>query len=56
MTWDNLSADGLPEGTKAVVNLAGQNVLDPLRFNITILLYKLSSKLFLSVAKKLANR
>jgi len=31
MTWDNLSSAGLPEGTKAVVNLAGQNVLDPLR-------------------------
>lgn len=30
MSWDELSKSGLPHGTKAVVNLAGQNVLDPL--------------------------
>jgi len=29
MTWDDLNEDGLPSGTRAVVNLAGQNVLDP---------------------------
>ncbi|EDS29687.1 conserved hypothetical protein [Culex quinquefasciatus] len=31
MTWHDLEKDGLPEGTSAVVNLAGQNVLDPTR-------------------------
>ena len=30
MTWDELEKSGLPHGTKAVVNVAGQNVLDPL--------------------------
>jgi len=30
MSWDELSKSGLPHGTKAVVNLAGQNVLDSL--------------------------
>lgn len=29
MTWGEFSEHGLPSGTKAVVNLAGQNVLDP---------------------------
>jgi hypothetical protein len=29
MTWDELSASGIPDDTKAVVNVAGQNVLDP---------------------------
>jgi len=29
MTWSDISEQGLPEGTRAVVNLAGQNVLDP---------------------------
>lgn len=31
MTWHDLEKDGLPTGTSAVVNLAGQNVLDPTR-------------------------
>eukprot|EP00088_Acartia_fossae_P069859 TRINITY_DN9216_c0_g1_i12.p1 TRINITY_DN9216_c0_g1~~TRINITY_DN9216_c0_g1_i12.p1 ORF type:complete len:375 (-),score=49.38 TRINITY_DN9216_c0_g1_i12:756-1832(-) len=31
LTWERLRNDGLPDGTKAVINLAGQNVLDPLR-------------------------
>ncbi|XP_058444041.1 epimerase family protein SDR39U1 [Malaya genurostris] len=31
ITWHDLEKDGLPEGTSAVVNLAGQNVLDPTR-------------------------
>lgn len=31
MTWHDLEKDGLPTGTAAVVNLAGQNVLDPTR-------------------------
>ncbi|XP_055603668.1 epimerase family protein SDR39U1 [Uranotaenia lowii] len=31
MTWHDLEKDGLPDGTSAVVNLAGQNVLDPSR-------------------------
>ncbi|XP_058821788.1 epimerase family protein SDR39U1 [Topomyia yanbarensis] len=31
MTWHDLEKDGLPEGTTAVVNIAGQNVLDPTR-------------------------
>jgi len=31
MTYGNLQENGLPSGTKAVINLAGQNVLDPLR-------------------------
>lgn len=31
MTWHDLEKDGLPDGTSAVVNLAGQNVLDPTR-------------------------
>ena len=30
VTWDELSKSGLPDGTTAVVNVAGQNVLDPL--------------------------
>jgi hypothetical protein len=30
MSWDELSKSGLPHGTTAVVNVAGQNVLDPL--------------------------
>lgn len=30
-TWSDFNANGLPESTTAVVNLAGQNVLDPLR-------------------------
>ena len=29
ITWDELSKSGIPRGTKAVVNVAGQNVLDP---------------------------
>jgi len=29
VTWDEVEKDGLPEGTHGVVNLAGQNVLDP---------------------------
>lgn len=28
MSWHDLSKNGLPEGTTAVVNLAGQNILD----------------------------
>ncbi|XP_055615540.1 epimerase family protein SDR39U1 [Toxorhynchites rutilus septentrionalis] len=32
ITWHELEKNGLPEGTSAVVNLAGQNVLDPTRF------------------------
>ncbi|XP_059607659.1 epimerase family protein SDR39U1 [Phlebotomus argentipes] len=31
ITWHELEAHGLPKGTTAVVNLAGQNVLDPTR-------------------------
>ena len=31
ITWDSVSREGLPTGTKAVINLAGQNVLDPFR-------------------------
>nr|CAG4644022.1 EOG090X07KR [Lepidurus arcticus] len=31
MTWGDLNKQGLPESTKAVINVAGQNVLDPLR-------------------------
>jgi len=30
-TWADIEEDGLPSGTVAVVNTAGQNVLDPLR-------------------------
>jgi len=29
VTWEEVEKDGLPEGTHGVVNLAGQNVLDP---------------------------
>ncbi|CAG9862119.1 unnamed protein product [Phyllotreta striolata] len=28
LSWDELKQNGLPDGTKAVVNLAGQNVMD----------------------------
>jgi len=31
MTWEDLEQKGLPVDTKAVVNLAGRNVLDPLQ-------------------------
>ncbi|KAK4318541.1 hypothetical protein Pmani_010452 [Petrolisthes manimaculis] len=31
ITWGELNSKGLPESTTAVVNLAGQNVLDPMR-------------------------
>lgn len=31
ITWTDLDKLGLPEKTSAVVNLAGQNVLDPAR-------------------------
>lgn len=31
MTWHELSEKGLPDGTVAAVNVAGQNVLDPSR-------------------------
>nr|CAG4635503.1 EOG090X07KR [Artemia franciscana] len=31
ISWGDLSKSGLPKGTTAVVNLAGQNVLDPMR-------------------------
>lgn len=31
MTWDELYQKGIPERTAAIVNLTGQNVLDPLR-------------------------
>lgn len=31
ITWHDLGKDGLPENITAVVNLAGQNVLDPTR-------------------------
>ncbi|XP_058064407.1 epimerase family protein SDR39U1 [Anopheles bellator] len=31
ISWHELEKDGLPNGTTAVVNLAGQNVLDPTR-------------------------
>ncbi|XP_055704887.1 epimerase family protein SDR39U1 [Phlebotomus papatasi] len=31
ITWHDLEAQGLPRGTTAVVNLVGQNVLDPTR-------------------------
>nr|ACO11611.1 UPF0105 protein C14orf124 homolog [Caligus rogercresseyi] len=30
LTWDQIKTEGLPPSTAAVVNLAGQNVLDPL--------------------------
>lgn len=29
MSWDEINQKGLPSGTKAVINLAGQNVLQP---------------------------
>ena len=31
ITWNNIEENGLPENTYGVVNLAGQNVLDPFR-------------------------
>ena len=31
VTWDDIKLQGLPEKTLAVVNLAGQNMLDPLK-------------------------
>ena len=31
VTWDEVEKEGFPEETRGVVNLAGQNVLDPLR-------------------------
>lgn len=31
MTWHELESNGIPDKTYAVVNLAGQNVLDPSR-------------------------
>ena len=31
ITWDDLDFKGLPEDTIAVVNLAGQNILDPMK-------------------------
>lgn len=31
ITWHELEQKGLPERTHAVVNVAGQNVLDPMR-------------------------
>lgn len=31
ITWHQLKKDGLPKGVTSVVNLAGQNVLDPSR-------------------------
>jgi uncharacterized protein (TIGR01777 family) len=31
ITWDDINLNGLPEKTSAVVNLAGQNMLDPLK-------------------------
>lgn len=31
MTWHELDSNGIPDNTYAVVNLAGQNVLDPSR-------------------------
>lgn len=31
ITWHELNEKGLPENTAAVVNVAGQNVLDPTR-------------------------
>lgn len=31
LTWHELDEKGLPDNTYAVVNLAGQNVLDPTR-------------------------
>lgn len=31
MTWHELESNGIPEKTHAVINLAGQNVLDPSR-------------------------
>lgn len=31
ITWHELESNGLPKDTTAVVNLAGQNVLDPTR-------------------------
>jgi len=30
-TWDNIKEDGLPSGTVAIVNVAGQNILDPFK-------------------------
>ena len=32
ISWDSVSKQGLPAGTAAVINLAGQNVLDPFRY------------------------
>ena len=32
VTWEKVEREGLPEGTHGVINLAGQNVLDPLRY------------------------
>ncbi|KAH7642334.1 epimerase family protein SDR39U1 [Dermatophagoides farinae] len=31
ITWDDLNQNGIPERTDAVINVAGQNVLDPTR-------------------------
>lgn len=31
ITWADVASNGIPEGTEAVVNVAGQNVLDPTR-------------------------
>jgi NAD dependent epimerase/dehydratase family enzyme len=31
ITWDALQRNGLPGGTRAVVNLAGENVFNPMR-------------------------
>ncbi|XP_075681170.1 epimerase family protein SDR39U1 isoform X2 [Dermatophagoides pteronyssinus] len=31
ITWDDLNQNGIPDGTDAVINVAGQNVLDPMR-------------------------
>ena len=31
ITWHELDSVGLPKGTNAIVNVAGQNVLDPTR-------------------------
>ena len=33
VTWEEVEKVGLPKGTHGVVNLAGQNVFDPLRFD-----------------------
>ena len=30
-SWDDISSNGLPESTQVVINVAGQNVLDPFR-------------------------